>query len=187
MTSLTILITAMAVSGVIGEGFQMALLQQTAASRAFHAHTATGKSNEVMTPMGPSGLPLFVEPMAWPLRRHRESVQLSGESNCEVGDIDHLLDLAKTLRECLACFQTDQSPKLCLVRAKRIPDQPHVLAAPWRRCSAPRKEGFLRCADDGFVVVPRSSDHTGQTDLCCGVLRQESASRRFDLSPSKDA
>jgi hypothetical protein len=37
--------TAMAVSGVFGEGFHTEALPQMAARNAFHAHTATGKLN----------------------------------------------------------------------------------------------------------------------------------------------
>ena len=48
-------VTAMAVSGVLLDGFQTMVSPQAAAIMAFQAHTATGKLNEVMTPIGPSG------------------------------------------------------------------------------------------------------------------------------------
>ena len=47
--------TASAANGVLGDGFQTIALPQTAASIAFHAHTATGKLNAVITPTTPSG------------------------------------------------------------------------------------------------------------------------------------
>ena len=54
-TSSTMCCTAMAVSGVSGDGFQIMVSPQTAAIMAFQAQTATGKLNAVMMPIGPSG------------------------------------------------------------------------------------------------------------------------------------
>ena len=47
--------TATAVSGVVGEGFQIIVSPHTAARNAFQDHTATGKLNALMIPTGPSG------------------------------------------------------------------------------------------------------------------------------------
>jgi len=47
--------TANAVNGVFSDGFQTTALPQTSASAAFHAQTATGKLNAVMTPHTPIG------------------------------------------------------------------------------------------------------------------------------------
>ena len=46
---------AIAVSGVSSEGFHTTVSPQTSATAVFHAHTATGKLNAVMTPTTPSG------------------------------------------------------------------------------------------------------------------------------------
>ncbi len=45
----------MLVNGARGDGFQIMLFPQTAATIAFQAQTATGKLNAVMMPTGPSG------------------------------------------------------------------------------------------------------------------------------------
>ena len=55
ITVLQMFCTAMAVSGVDDDGFHTVVSPQTAASAAFHAHTATGKLNAEMTPTTPSG------------------------------------------------------------------------------------------------------------------------------------
>ena len=55
ITSCATLFMAIAVSGVIREGFQIMVSPHTAASMAFHAHTAAGKLNAVMMPIVPSG------------------------------------------------------------------------------------------------------------------------------------
>ena len=47
--------TASAVRGVFSDGFQTTVSPQTSASAAFQDHTATGKLNVVITPIGPSG------------------------------------------------------------------------------------------------------------------------------------
>ncbi len=48
-------ITAAAVSGVFSLGFQITGSPHTRAKAAFHAHTATGKLNALITATGPSG------------------------------------------------------------------------------------------------------------------------------------
>ncbi len=63
--------TASAVSGVFGDGFQMTALPQMTASIAFHAHTATGKLNAVMTATTPSGC-------------HCSYIRCAGRSECMV-------------------------------------------------------------------------------------------------------
>src|SRR5213593_3754741 len=50
-----IFVTAIAVSGVFSDGFQIVASPQTAASAAFQDQTATGKLKAVMTATSPSG------------------------------------------------------------------------------------------------------------------------------------
>ena len=64
--SLQIFIEAIADSGVFGDGFQMVMSPQAAATNAFHAHTATGKLNAEMTPTIPIGC--HCSYMRWPGR-----------------------------------------------------------------------------------------------------------------------
>src|SRR3546814_1265055 len=53
--SLQIFIEAIADNGVLGEGFQMQMSPQAAATKAFQAQTATGKLNAEMIPTRPIG------------------------------------------------------------------------------------------------------------------------------------
>jgi hypothetical protein len=55
ITSAAILVTAMAVSGVLSDGFHTTGSPHTAAIAAFQDHTATGKLKAEMTPIGPRG------------------------------------------------------------------------------------------------------------------------------------
>ena len=54
-TRLTMAWQASAQRGVFSEGFQTTVSPHTQASAAFHAQTATGKLNALITPMAPSG------------------------------------------------------------------------------------------------------------------------------------
>ena len=53
-------------------------------------------------------MPLLIHPMVTTLGMHRFTVQLSREADCEIRDIDRLLNLALTLREDLPGFNRDQ-------------------------------------------------------------------------------
>src|SRR3546814_15735864 len=53
--SLQIFIEAIADNGVLGEGFQMQMSPQAAATKPFQAQTATGKLNAEMIPTTPIG------------------------------------------------------------------------------------------------------------------------------------
>jgi hypothetical protein len=65
-TCSAILVQAIAVSGVLDEGFHKVASPHTAASAEFHAHTATGKLNALITPTTPSGC--HCSYMRWPGR-----------------------------------------------------------------------------------------------------------------------
>jgi len=64
--ALQIFWVAMAVSGVLLDGFQMQMSPQIAARKAFHDHTATGKLNALMIPTSPIGW--YCSYMRWPGR-----------------------------------------------------------------------------------------------------------------------
>src|SRR6266849_11190424 len=57
-TRSAIFVTAIAVSGVFSDGFQIVASPHTAASAAFHDQTATGKLNALMTAIA-ERVPLF--------------------------------------------------------------------------------------------------------------------------------
>src|SRR3546814_3415217 len=68
--SLQIFIEAIADNGVLGEGFQMQMSPQAAATKAFQAQTATGKLNAEMIPTRPIGC--HCSYMRWPGRSRSE-------------------------------------------------------------------------------------------------------------------
>ena len=92
-------------------------------------------------------MPLLEHPVVGSLRRHRVAVELTGETDREVTDIDHLLDLTLALGDDLAHFEAHQLAELTLVLAQLVSDLPHDLAAARSRYLPPlekRPVGPLR-------------------------------------------
>src|SRR5580698_9683757 len=53
----------------------------------------------------PQRMPLFIHAMAGALAVHGKSIELTRETDGEIGDVDHFLHLAQTLRDDLAHFE----------------------------------------------------------------------------------
>ncbi len=94
--------TASAHSGAFSLGFQITGLPQTTASIAFHAQTATGKLNALITSDRAERVPLLHHAMVRPLARDGQAVKLPRKSDSEVADVDHLLYFAKAFLDDLA-------------------------------------------------------------------------------------
>ena len=137
MARATIDCTASAVSGVFSDGFHTTGSPHTSASAAFHDHTATGKLNAEMTPHTPSGCQHLHHPVVAPFGRDGAAIKLARQPDREVADVDHLLDLAKPLRDDLAGFERDQAAEIGFGGAQFFAEQADELAAPRRRNRAP--------------------------------------------------
>ena len=131
--SLQIFIAAIADSGVFGDGFQIEMSPHTAATNAFHAHTATGKLKARDDPDQADRMPLLVHAVAGALGMHGQAVQLARQADGEFADVDHLLHFAVALGLDLAHLQRDQRAERVLVRAQRFGAQADRL----RRDAAP--------------------------------------------------
>ena len=81
----------------------------------FHDHTATGKLNAEMTPTTAERVPRFRQPVSGTLGRHGASVELPGETDGELADVDHLLYLAESLRGDLPGLQRHDFREVILV------------------------------------------------------------------------
>ncbi len=97
---------AIAHRGVFSDGFQTTASPQTRASIAFQAQTATGKLKAVITPTGPSGMPLLGQAVPRPLAGDRQAVELPAQSHGKVAHVDHFLDFAQRLLGDLSHFPT---------------------------------------------------------------------------------
>src|SRR5690606_30033942 len=98
-------------------------------------------------------VPLLVHAVAGALGMHGQAVELAREADREVGDVDHLLDLAVAFRLGLAHLQRDQRAERVLVPAQRVGAQADGLAAARGGGGAPGLEALLRALDDGLVVL----------------------------------
>ena len=78
-------------------------------------------------------VPLLGEPVPGSLGVHLVAVELAGQANREVADVDDLLDLAARLAEDLPVLQADKPGKVLLALAEGVAEPPHDLAAPRRR------------------------------------------------------
>ncbi len=153
--------TATAQRGVGSAGFHTTVSPQTAASAAFHDHTATGKLNAVMMPIGPERVPLFHHPVARALGGDGQAVELPRQADGEVADVDHLLHFAVALRADLAHLEADEIAQRLLGGAQRLAEVAHELAALGRRRLAPRAEAGAGGRGHAVVGLGRGQLHAG--------------------------
>jgi hypothetical protein len=107
-------------------------------------------------------MPLLVHAVPGALGVHAEPVQHPRLAHGEVGDVDHLLDLAVALGLDLAHLERDQRAERVLVLAERVAAQAHGLAAPRRRRVAPLRPGALRVLDHALVLLRRRGVHVAE-------------------------
>jgi hypothetical protein len=81
------------------------------------------------------------------LGRDGQAVELTRQADCEVADVDHLLNLALALGDDLAGLDRHQPAERRLVRAQLLAEQPHQLAALRRGNEPPLEEGRMRLLD----------------------------------------
>src|SRR4051794_12949428 len=101
-------------------------------------------------------MPGLHEPVAGTFGGDREPVQLARETDREVADVDHLLDLAETLRADLAGLDRDQLAELCLVLTKQLAEAADHVAARRGGRLAPHAECARRTLDGGVDIACRS-------------------------------
>ena len=89
---------ASAVSGVFSEGFQTTALPQTRASAEFQAQTATGKLKAEDDADDTQRMPGFHHAVAGTLGGNRQTIELAGETDGEIADVDHFPGLRRGLR-----------------------------------------------------------------------------------------
>jgi hypothetical protein len=100
----------------------------------------------------PERVPGLGHPVARPLRGDGQAVELAGEADGEVADVDHLLHFAQAFLQDLAGLDRDQPTQLGLVGAQLLAEQAHQLAAARARHGAPVQEGVGRALDRGVDI-----------------------------------
>lgn len=97
-------------------------------------------------------MPGLGETVAGALGGDRTAVELAGEADREVADVDHFLDLAERLGADLARFDGDEVGQLVLVVTQQLAQAAHEFAAAGRRRGAPGEER-LAGGGDGLLGV----------------------------------
>ena len=161
-TSSTIFWTAIAVSGVRGDGFQTIVSPQTARD-----HRVPGPDRDREVERGddadrPQRLPLLDHAVPRPLAGDRQSVKLARQADGEVAHVDHFLDFALPLGADLAGLQRDQKPEIGLEGTKGGSDLADDFSSPRRRNEPPRSKRRSRAIDDSLVIGGRGRAHSRQ-------------------------
>jgi hypothetical protein len=116
---------------------RVAAHQESAAFDAQHRHREVGRSDHADHA---EGMPRLHHAVAGALGRDREAVQLAGQTDGEVADVDHLLDFAESLAADLARLDRHERAEVVLVLPQELSEHADQLAAARRRCGAPRGE-----------------------------------------------
>ena len=95
------------------------------------------------------------------LGRDGQAVELAGQADGEVANVDHLLHLALAFRGDLADLDGDQLAEIGLGGAQLLPQQAHQLATPWGWDAAPGAEGGIGGGDGGIDVGGGDLRHCG--------------------------
>src|SRR5262249_18429923 len=105
-------------------------------------------------------MPRFHHPVIGALRRNSAPVQLARQPDGEVADIDHLLDLAKALRDDLAGLERHETAEILLGGSQFFRKSPYQLAAARRGNSPPSAEGAC-----GTIYGGTHLGGTGTSDM----------------------
>ena len=118
-------------------------------------------------------MPLLIHAMAGTLRCDSEAVELSGETDGEIGDVDHLLHFTLALGLDLAHLQGDERAERLLILAQQITDDANELSPLGGRQHTPLLESARRGGYDLLVVVGVGSPHSTDAFAGCGILDLE--------------
>src|SRR5689334_10396980 len=101
-------------------------------------------------------MPLLVQPVLRSFRMHGLAVHHARESDCEVGNIDHLLHFAIAFGFDLAGLERDQAAQSVLGLAQSKTDAPDELAAAGRGHFAPLARVSRSACNDSRIVLRRA-------------------------------
>ena len=89
-------------------------------------------------------VPILGHPVPGSFRGHCQSIELPGQADGEIADVDHFLDFAETLRMDLAGLEGYQRTECALVPAQFLAEETNQLASPRGRYPTPFQVRMLR-------------------------------------------
>ena len=84
---------------------------------------------------------------------HGESVELAGQTDGKVTDVNHLLDLAQSFLQALSHFVRHEGSERILVLPQGFAVEADDFSALWCWHVTPGLTGFGRCSNDLFVII----------------------------------
>ena len=148
---------------VLGEGFHTVALPQMAERESVPGPYRDRKIEGRDHAHDAERMPLLVHAVLHPFRMHRQTVQHARLADGEIGNVDHLLDLAIALGLDLAVLHRYQAAERVLVAAQLIGHQANRLAALGRRHLAPALRRSDCGAENVFVVLGGCGAHARET------------------------
>ena len=131
-------------------------------------------------------MPCFHHAVAGTLGGDRQAVQLAGETDGEIADVDHFLNFAFAFGDDFSGFQADQAAQLALVLAQRFAKQAQQLAAPGRGHVAPGQAGLASARDGRMGLRDCVLVDPGQFGAIDRTARaQRSAGQRVGVQPER--
>jgi len=103
---------------------------------------------------GSERVPLFHEAVSGAFGLDGEAVELAGETDGEVADVDHFLHFPFPFGEDFAGLEADEFAEIGFSAAESVAELADRFTADWRGGGAPFQESFLGVGDGPFVVLP---------------------------------
>jgi hypothetical protein len=129
-------------------------------------------------PADAQGVPGLHHPVAGAFGGDGQAMELARQTDGEVADVDHLLDLAQALGGDLAGLQGHQAAEVGLGRTKLLAEQADQLAAPGRRDLAPGEEGLVATVHRGVHLRRGRCAQAGDGGAVDGRARFQVGSRQ---------
>jgi hypothetical protein len=100
--------------------------------------------------------------MAGALAGDRFAVELTAKADCEIANVDDLLNFAACFGRYLAGLPRDERCEVFLLLAKRVPYSSYKLTTHWRRRVAPSGKHRGRPFDHRVYLLCRGASKLGQ-------------------------
>ncbi len=106
-------------------------------------------------------MPLFIHPVTGSLGMHGQTVELTGEANGKIADIDHFLNFADTLCSDLIHFKGYQLPERFLIFPESVGQIPYDQSSFWCWDQHPVEKRLMSRLQNLFIRQIACLNHLG--------------------------